>query len=293
MYACPSCARELRIPVCEVCALTLTTTVTPYTGGRGFVTTEQAVPCLGTMKQPVTFSVIGEPLPKGQSTHQDKKLGPWQKKIEDAARVARLAGGETGAFTPIAVALRFTCEAPYRTDLLARAALDGLVHSKIIHDDSNIVDLVATKEEAGGPQGDPGLSVTIFPEPLSHQRLADIIFDVLGTQLHTLSIQGTPRVLGDGKAGALTPKTAQWLATLKDELPRYKGPVSLRADFGLPRWLEPASIDYPIVNGRDIDKLIRAVAQAGGYDLRNFAATKRLADLPGLHLHLCRQSDLA
>lgn len=131
----------------------------------------------------VSFFVPGKPAPQGSKRHvgrgilveSSKALGPWRERIAIVARQAT-AGGHPQMFTagdPIAVHIEFVMPRPSGTpksrtpaavkrpdvDKLARAVLDAIT-DVLIHDDSAVVHLQATKRLAGTDEP-PGADITV------------------------------------------------------------------------------------------------------------------------------------
>jgi Holliday junction resolvase RusA-like endonuclease len=265
--------------------MTTITVVDEYHGGKGFVTTEQVRVTEGSLRGPVSFHAPGVPVPKGFQVKLDRAAAGWQRVVQDAARQVRLTHGEVGAFVPVSVVLQFASDVtggPARTDLLCRAVLDALVHARLLHDDSGVVDLVATRRPVSlSPSGGPGVWVTVFPFPIFGSGLSAVASGACGSGAVSFTVEAVPRVLGDGREGLRHGTTNKWLDAVRGVAPTVVGPCTLISSFGLARWLEPAGVDYPIVNGRDVDKLTRAVAHAGGFDVTDFVSSKRITEPPG------------
>lgn len=125
------------------------------------------------MAAPLTFTVLGEPIPKGSTkafyvpklkraivTHDNPRTRTWAQSVLEAAIAAY--GNAAPLDGPVALTLRFYLpkpkSAPKRLvdqvkkpdlDKLVRALKDGLTRAGIYHDDSQVVATVASKYFAG------------------------------------------------------------------------------------------------------------------------------------------------
>ena len=136
----------------------------------------------------LTFTVYGEPIPKGSSkafvvhgrariTNDNPRTRSWQALVSDAAHLA--VADEPPIAGPVAVHLRFTMPRPKSRpkpwmqpdrkpdlDKLQRAALDALT-GPVFVDDGQVIDITATKRYVGHPDAlrEPGLVVDVWPLP--------------------------------------------------------------------------------------------------------------------------------
>jgi crossover junction endodeoxyribonuclease RusA len=118
------------------------------------------------------FYVPGKPAPQGSKRHvgrgilieSSKAVGPWRERVAIAAANAVAGAGAPmfAAGAPLRVAIDFVMPRPASTpkritppavkrpdvDKLARAVLDAIT-DVLIHDDSAVVSLIATKRLAG------------------------------------------------------------------------------------------------------------------------------------------------
>lgn len=136
------------------------------------------------MTAPLTFTVLGVPIPKGSTkafyiaklgraitTADNRRSAPWQESVVDATLKA--IGEAPPMEGPLALTLRFYLPrpktAPKRVvdatkkpdlDKLVRCVGDGLKRAGLYRDDSQVVATVASKHFAGGifdPLGAKGL----------------------------------------------------------------------------------------------------------------------------------------
>lgn len=284
MSTCPSCKKPTQSRVCEHCGLTVLQVAQEYRGGKGFVTTEQVRPTDSTLTAPVGFWVAGQPVPK-LGSREPKGLSGWQQKVQQAARMKRLSSGQMGDFQPASVVLQFATDDAVRVDLLCRSTLDGLVHSGLLHDDSAIVDLVATRRPLSqSPAGEPGVQVVVTPGEIFTGRVRASLDALLGTAPPRARklVDSTPRTEPDGKAPES--RAPEWKKAVKTAFTGVEIPtrVSMVCEFSLSRWLEPDIVHYPTTNGRDVDKLVKStILGVGGKntpDLVDVVASKRFGD---------------
>ena len=136
------------------------------------------------MTTPLTFTVLGEPIPKGSTkafyvpklkraivTHDNPRTRTWAQQVLEAAVAAY--GNAAPLDGPVVLTLRFYLpkpkSAPKRVvdqvkkpdlDKLVRALKDGLTRAGVYHDDAQVVATVATKQFAAGvydPLGEKGV----------------------------------------------------------------------------------------------------------------------------------------
>lgn len=136
----------------------------------------------------VVFRADGKPEPqgsknafvvKGRAVIVDKNPKPlkaWRRVVSDAAIDAMVAAGDSDPLIgPVQVSLVFFIERPKSVkrahpsvrpdiDKLARAVLDGLTTAGVYSDDSQVVELTASKV-----YGTPG-GVAVQVSPLSDER---------------------------------------------------------------------------------------------------------------------------
>jgi Holliday junction resolvase RusA-like endonuclease len=265
--------------------MTILKIVSEYHGGKGFVTAEQAIPSPNTLTEAVGFWVAGEPTPQKGQMREDKDLQKWRGAIQAGARMNIISKGKMGAFQPVSVILQFATDEKHRLDYLCRSTLDGLTHSGLLHDDSAIVDLVATRRPANqSPTGATGCHVAIIPGELIYGKTKNWLtaFTQQHPPLARKLVDGIPRTMPDKKKGDSGGKFPEWSASVERAFTGVKLPkrASLICEFKLGRWLEPDGIHYPIVNGRDVDKLSKSIAASLGIDLVDLVASKRLGE-PG------------
>jgi len=263
--------------------MTVLTITTDYRGGKGFVTTEQARPTANTLTIPVGFWVDGQPVPK-TGGREPKGLPGWQGRVQQAARMQRVAKGNTGAFQPVSVILQFATDEADAIDLLCRGTLDALVHSGIIHDDSNVIDLVATRRPVEhSPTQQRGVHVVVIPGELLYGKVLIRLNEYIARAPHYRRVvMQTPRTEPD-KKGADGSRVGEWKNAVKASFSGVHladGPITLVCEFMLPRWLEPTRIHYPVVNGRDIDRESKSTRLALGrnVDVTDVVASKRLQE---------------
>lgn len=130
----------------------------------------------------LTFFVPGAPAPKGsrryigngRTIESSKLLGPWQDKVTWFAAQAMKRHRATPFTGPVAVDLKFVMPRPKSApktkalpaikrpdvDKICRGVLDGLTKGVVYIDDSQVVDLRATKRLAL-PGEAPGCEITI------------------------------------------------------------------------------------------------------------------------------------
>lgn len=143
----------------------------------------------------IEFEVYGVPVPKGSTkaffrpgmkypvvTHDNAKTKPWQEAIVCAAREA--GQGRPPADGPVALLLKFYMPRPKSApryvrlpvrkpdlDKLVRCVKDGLTRAGLYRDDSQVVEVVASKRFAGGEhdilglEGVPRVHVQARPWP--------------------------------------------------------------------------------------------------------------------------------
>jgi Holliday junction resolvase RusA-like endonuclease len=276
--------------------MTVLKLIEEYRGGKGFVTTDQVLPTTGTLLAPATFWIAGQPIPK-TGEREPKALGGWQSTVRDISRQKKMESGKTGAFQPVSVILQFSTDANDRLDMLCRSTLDALTHAGLIHDDSNIVDLVATVRPCSqSPTGAAGVAVTVIPGELIYGDVKRYVGGLV-TGGVVRSVYEHPRTMPDkSKKTAVSVGYQKWVIALenlyrKNEIPGDK--ATLICDFKLVRWLEPEGVHYPIVNGRDVDKLAKSViAYAGLKNVTDIIASKRLSEDTGARISLIDGSAL-
>lgn len=140
-----------------------------------------ALPTHGRLTR-IAFFVPGKPAPQGSKRHvgrgilveSSKALGPWRERVALMARQTVGAGPQMfTAGDPLAVHVEFIMPRPSGTpksrtpaavkrpdvDKLARAVLDAIT-DVLIHDDSAVVHLQATKRLAGIDEP-PGADITV------------------------------------------------------------------------------------------------------------------------------------
>jgi crossover junction endodeoxyribonuclease RusA len=130
----------------------------------------------------VTFFVPGTPAPKGSKRHvgngvlieSSKLLGPWQNKVTWFAAQAMKRHRAAPFTSAVGVTLAFVMPRPKSApktkvlpaikrpdiDKMCRGVLDGLTKGVIYLDDSQVVDLKASKRLAL-PGEQPGCQITI------------------------------------------------------------------------------------------------------------------------------------
>lgn len=117
----------------------------------------------------LTLTVPGTPAPQGSKKHvgrgvlieSSKAVGPWRERIAWVARDAMTRTRARTAVGAVTLAVEFVMPRPKATprttpaaikrpdvDKLARAVLDALVLGGVIRDDSQVIDLRATKRLA-------------------------------------------------------------------------------------------------------------------------------------------------
>lgn len=117
----------------------------------------------------LTLTVPGAPAPQGSKKHvgrgilieSSKAVGPWRERIAWVARDAMTQTRARTAIGAVTLAVEFVMPRPKSTpratppavkrpdvDKLARAVLDALVLGGVMHDDSQVIDLRATKRLA-------------------------------------------------------------------------------------------------------------------------------------------------
>jgi Holliday junction resolvase RusA-like endonuclease len=135
----------------------------------------------GPAPAPLTFTVMGEPIPKGSTkafyvpklkravvTHDNPRTRSWQQDVLDAALAA--LGAAPPIDGPVAITLRFYLprpkSAPKRVvyavkkpdlDKLVRALKDGMTRAGVYRDDSQVIRLAASKHYAGGEHDPAGM----------------------------------------------------------------------------------------------------------------------------------------
>jgi Holliday junction resolvase RusA-like endonuclease len=120
-----------------------------------------------------TITVFGVPAPQGSKRHvgngrlieASPRLRPWREDVKQAALDARTETLQG----PVSVEIAFTFNKPKSApktkvtypitrssgdlDKLCRSVLDALVDAGIMRDDSQVIDLAATKSYIGWPGG--------------------------------------------------------------------------------------------------------------------------------------------
>lgn len=134
------------------------------------------------MIPPVTFTVVGTPVPQGSKrafktpsgavvmAEANKAHKPWRAEVVAAARAVAPYRAFAG---PVNVSLNFrflpVASDPYRTyhasapdvDKLARGVLDALKVARVIVDDARVCELNATKRYCADGEA-PGVDVYVF-----------------------------------------------------------------------------------------------------------------------------------
>lgn len=129
----------------------------------------------------ITVIVPGTPAPQGSKRHigggrlieSSRAVGPWRERIAWVARDAMTRTRARTAIGAVTLVVEFVMPRPKATpratpaaikrpdvDKLARAVLDALVLGGIMHDDSQVIDLRATKRLAE-PDEQPHARITV------------------------------------------------------------------------------------------------------------------------------------